>query len=177
MSCALGQIPFWSSKHHVRTLFSRVAPEIKFDSEKLLFAAAGMFWVRHAALKPAALVALHDELQASMTRGDAAERGMEHGLERFIPSMIAARGRAIAHMPPAPKVMAIYFPQYHAIPENDRFWGKGFTEWTLLKPFNGTNIRKPLSEQEGSGGQGAARERPWGARIHVLPLLVQRAFS
>ena len=137
----------------MQRLCTQLGPEAcpYFDKYLVCVTAGTMFWARNSKLYTDHLPKLFRETRREFSQSYFDNGKIEHALERLIPTLTRLKGRTIVDIQPAPKPLALYFPQYHAFPENDRFWGEGFTEWTLLNRST-FRAKKPLGFDSGGLG-------------------------
>ncbi|CAE7801548.1 wxcX, partial [Symbiodinium sp. CCMP2456] len=140
----VGGAPMYSTKQATKLLLKEMGANIDVSEDQLTSIGGNMYWARFNSVPFPNLAASASTIWPKL-------EGIETELGNFAVSSLRGAGYFVGELPMAPKVMAIYFPQYHQFPENDEFHGEGFTEWTHLKPFvdEANELRKPLAAELG----------------------------
>jgi hypothetical protein len=73
------------------------------------------------------------EYRSGTDEGEYAQvyrQALIHAANQYGPDYVPFTERDYSKQASRIRAIAFYLPQFHPIPENDKWWGKGFTEWT-----------------------------------------------
>lgn len=132
----------WWGDNRPRTLdvFRRIeATQVLDDCP---FPAGSMYWIKPFAL--GMLRSLQLKPQDFEDEAGCLDGTTAHAVERIVGQLVAAAGQRVVETSELSSVAsqnvtrpqfvsAFHLPQFHPTPENDRWWGKNYTEWQAAR--------------------------------------------